>query len=33
MADVLTGLGLLMFGMAMSFFALAVGCWWLRRGR
>jgi hypothetical protein len=33
MADVLTGLGLLMFGMSIPIFALAVGCWWLRRDR
>jgi hypothetical protein len=33
MTDVLTGLGLLMCGMSMRVFTLAVGCWWLRRGR
>jgi hypothetical protein len=33
MADVLPGVGLLMCGMSMSVFALAVGCSWLRRDR
>jgi hypothetical protein len=30
---VLMGLGLLLFGMSIPIFALAVGCWWLRHDR